>query len=346
MPLLPLQTPRLRLRMMRTADAGVLAAYRNDSDVARFQSWELPFTAGQAVQMLARQDDIDGPTAGRWVQIALETADGTVVGDTAIGLDATGSVATLGYTVAPPWQGNGYAGEAVGALVTALFERTSVHRMVATLDPDHHASMRVVEPLGFRCEGLARHSELIRGEWCDDLRFALLRADHLAWAERPRDRPSDISLIPVTADNLGAVRRLETFRFQRSFVAPMEITLAQALVPGTENGQPVRPWFRAIAADGEVAGFVLVAAAAPGNPEPYLWRFLIDRRHQRRGIGGRAIAALVAELRSEGHVSLVCSWRDGPGGPRAFYEGLGFVPTGELDDGEVVARLACAALRS
>jgi len=30
---------------------------------------------------------------------------------------------------------------------------------------------------------------------------------------------------------------------------------------------------------------------------------------------------------------------DGPGGPRPFYERFGFVPTGALLDGEVVARI-------
>ena len=72
---------------------------------------------------------------------------------------------------------------------------------------------------------------------------------------------------------------------------------------------------------------------------PYLWRLLIDRRHQRRGIGDRVLSLLVARLRAEGHESLLVSWHPGPGGPEPFYLARGFVPTGEVDEDEIVARL-------
>ena len=51
------------------------------------------------------------------------------------------------------------------------------------------------------------------------------------------------------------------------------------------------------------------------------------------------LALLVERLRAEGHSSLLVSWAPGPGGPEPFYLGRGFVPTGEVDDGEIVARL-------
>jgi diamine N-acetyltransferase len=49
---------------------------------------------------------------------------------------------------------------------------------------------------------------------------------------------------------------------------------------------------------------------------------------------------LIARLRAEGHQRLVVSWVDAPGGPRPLYERYGFLPTGEIDDGEVVAALS------
>lgn len=354
MPVLPLRTSRLTLRLMRPSDATTLVRYRNDPAVARYQDWELPYTDASAAAMVAAQDDVDDITPGRWVQIALvhtvdtpdpAAADGILVGDAAVGLDATGSLATLGYTLDPVFQGRGYAGEAAAALVDALFAGTTVHRILATLDPANHASLRVIEPLGFRREGLARQAEFIRGEWLDDLRFGLLRDDRAAWLARPRTAPATVTLEPVTPDSLGAVRRLETFWYQRAFVSPMDSSLAQALVPGEHGGHPVTPWLRAVVADGEVVGFAMVAAAGPGTPEPYLWRFLLDRHHQRRGIGRRAIGALVDTFRAGGHAAMRVSWAEGPGGPRPFYEGLGFVPTGEFDGDEVVARLEFCSFR-
>jgi GNAT superfamily N-acetyltransferase len=85
----------------------------------------------------------------------------------------------------------------------------------------------------------------------------------------------------------------------------------------------------------------MAAAATDHHAEPYLWRLLVDRRHQRRGVGERAVRHFLDLLRAEGHRSVLVSYvADTPGTPEPFYRGLGFVPTGDVDDGEHVARLA------
>jgi diamine N-acetyltransferase len=102
---------------------------------------------------------------------------------------------------------------------------------------------------------------------------------------------------------------------------------------------PVVPWYRAVEADGELVGFVMLAERTAAHPEAYLWRLLIDRRHQRRGIGDLVLASLAARLRAEGHDTLLVSWAPGAGGPEPFYLARGFVPTGVVEDGEIEARL-------
>ena len=337
MAVLPLQTERLNLRMMRVVDAPALAAYRDLAQIARYQSWTMPFTLDAAVQLLEGQAHLDElPTQGL-VQIAIEH-DGDVVGDLAVGMDADPHIAQLGFTLAPAHHGNGFASEAAGALVDALFARTDVHRVVATIDPANVASMRVIEHLGFRYEGTARRAELIRGEWLDDMRFALLRADRADWLARPT-LCHIVELVEITDDNLRAAAALATHRYQERFVAPMARSFTQALVPPMHGEHRVVPWARAVQADGEIVGFMMLSAVSPGEPLPYLWRFLIDRRHQRRGVGGRAIGLLADQLRADGRDALLLSWVDAPGGPRPFYERLGFVPTGVVVDGEIEARL-------
>jgi len=335
---LPIVTPRLRIRMMRTRDAAVLAAYRGLDHIARYQDWSMPYTLADAERALRAQDDLDGPVTGEWVQLAIEHG-GVVVGDLGIGLVAGGHIGSLGFTLAPEHHGKGYASESAGALIDALFATGDVHRVIARLDPDNHASMRLLEQLGFVHEGTARKAELIRGEWLDDMRLGLLREDRAAWLARPTSC-EQVRLVEVTPENLSAVSALRTHIFQRRFVAPMERNLAQALVPEiVKDGVAAVPWFRAVEADGEIVGFVMYADVSPVEPYPFLWRFMIDRTHQRRGVGVKAIAALVDHVRSQGHRVLGTSWVDAPGGPRPFYERLGFVPTGEVDDGEIVARL-------
>ncbi len=105
------------------------------------------------------------------------------------------------------------------------------------------------------------------------------------------------------------------------------------------DGAPVEPWYRAVEADGELVGFVMVARTTTAHPEPYLWRLLIDRSHQRRGIGSAVIELVVDQCREWGDATLLVSWVPGKGRPEPMYLARGFVPTGKLDGGEIEARL-------
>lgn len=312
---------------MRPADAPRLAAYRNLPDVARYQGWSLPYRLDQAEEMLRALDRLDDVTPHQWVQIAV-VRDGYVIGDVAVHLTGT-DIATIGYTLDPAFQGTGFASEAVGALVAGLFARVGVHRVEADTDPQNLASMRVVEPLGFEYEGTSRAVTSVQGEWVDECRFGLLRADHEAWNARPTARPDGVGLVGVTNANVRAVQALRTFRYQEAYVAPVSESLAQALVPPTRNGSVVRPWFRAAVADGEVVGFVMTAEPSDAQPCPHLWRLLVDRRHQRRGIGALIVERLTERFRAEGHRELTVNWTpSGVGAPGQFYERLGFAAEG------------------
>jgi RimJ/RimL family protein N-acetyltransferase len=199
--------------------------------------------------------------------------------------------------------------------------------------------MRVLEALGMQFETLSRQSYPMRGTYVDDLRYAMLRADREAWLGRPRHSPAAVELVAITPGDAHRWAALRTHHSQERFVSPMTNSFRDALFPEVVDGAPVVPWLRGVLADGEPAAFVMLADVTEHHPEPYLWRLLVDRMHQRRGIGGTVLAALRAQLSAAGHRSLLTSWVDGPGGPRRFYELLGFQPTGRVLDGEVEGRL-------
>ena len=175
---------------------------------------------------------------------------------------ADGCVAEIGFTLAPAHHGKGYASEAAGAMIDALFAQTNVHRIAASIDPANVASMRVLEHLGFRYEGTARRAELVRGEWVDDMQFALLRDDRTDWLARPTSCQT-VELVEITTGNLQATVSLATHRYQEQFVAPMARSFSQALIPPMHNDHPVVPWMRAVQADGEIVGFMMLSAASP-----------------------------------------------------------------------------------
>jgi diamine N-acetyltransferase len=141
-----------------------------------------------------------------------------------------------------------------------------------------------------------------------------------------------VELREITKETVRAVLEVETTVEQRSFVAPTSVSIAQAYF------EP-KAWFRAIYADDEPVGFVMLFDDA-ATPEYYLWRLLIGADRQGMGYGRAAMEQVIDYVRSRPNATeLLTSWVPEPGGPEGFYRSLGFVPTGEMDGGEVVARL-------
>ena len=262
--------------------------------------------------------------------------DGIQIGHIDVSVD--GHIAVLDGALESPYRGHGYGAEALGAAMDGLLA-TPIERLAVLVVPDDIAAMRLVERQGFCFEGTTRAATIVDGSPVDQMQFAVLRADRADWLARP-SACAVVELVEITDDNLRAVFALATHKHQEAFVAPVARSLAQFGFPPTHDGHPVVPWARAVRADGEIVGFLLLSAVSDGEPEPYVWRFLIDRRHQRRGVGSRTFGVLADALRAQGHQGIVLSFVDGPGGPRAFYEGLGFVTTGNVHDGEHEARLA------
>ena len=81
--------------------------------------------------------------------------------------------ATLGYWVDGAQAGRGIAPMAVAMATDYCFEHLNLHRMEINIRPENAKSLRVVEKLGFRDEGLRRRFLHIAGDWADHRSFAL-----------------------------------------------------------------------------------------------------------------------------------------------------------------------------
>ena len=335
----PLRTERLLLRPMRIDDAVAMAARRSDPDVARYQNWTTPYPLERAQTMVDEIVAMDGPTDGEWWMLTIADADdSTVLGDLVVHLTWQGRTAEIGYTLARHAWGKGYAVEAATELVRYLFEDLEVRRIEAMLHPDNPASAMVLERAGLVFEGHTKLSFWLDGEGSDDWIYGVVRDDWEAWRDRPLHPPTTVRFVEITADNVVEVGRLSTHRSQQRFVSPVRASFADAMFPEVVDGAPLVPWMRAIEADGELVGFVMVALTTEAHPEPYLWRLLVDRMHQRRGIGRAALDLVVEQCRAWGDRSLLTSWTPGKGSPEPMYLGYGFVPTGEIVDDEIEAR--------
>ena len=71
-PALILETPRLLLRPFRDSDLAPFVAYRSDPTVAKYQSWDAPYTPAQAKEFIEELQQVRPATPGEWYQIAIE----------------------------------------------------------------------------------------------------------------------------------------------------------------------------------------------------------------------------------------------------------------------------------
>ena len=94
------------------------------------------------------------PDQWHWYAIwMIELRDGTHIGDLCFkGLGANGTV-EIGYGVLEEYQGQGYAAEAVDAVVVWALDQPDVTRVEAETAPDNRASQRVLEKCGFLPSG-------------------------------------------------------------------------------------------------------------------------------------------------------------------------------------------------
>jgi RimJ/RimL family protein N-acetyltransferase len=173
-------TRRLSLDLLQPQDAQRLFDYRSLPAVYAFQSWE-PRDLNDAVRFIERYSVKADILPGEWKQFGIYLKDSRdLIGDCGFHLfEAT--QAEIGYTIGPDSQRQGYGSEAVAGLVGYLFRLADVHRVIARTDPNNEASINLLRSLRFRQEGYFKKSSKVRGEWQDDVLFAILEEE---WANR------------------------------------------------------------------------------------------------------------------------------------------------------------------
>jgi diamine N-acetyltransferase len=143
-----------------------------------------------------------------------------------------------------------------------------------------------------------------------------------------------ITLRVINEGNFQECIRLEVDDSQKSFVARNVYSLAQAWLYST-NALPI-----AIYNDETMVGFVMLGVDYYNNGSKKacgLWRLMIDTKHQDKGYGKAAMLKVIAYGKENLHSEeMRTSFVPGNDVAMKLYQNLGFVPTGEVDHGEVV----------
>jgi RimJ/RimL family protein N-acetyltransferase len=163
--LYPLLTERLRIAPLALPDLESFLAYRQDPEIARFQSWEPSYSKKQALELIESQVGVVLPSKGQWLQLAIHhQASAELVGDLALhALEENNSWFEIGFTIAKKYQGQGFAKEAALRLMNEL-DFQGATKFIATTDSRNIASIKVLTALGFQQQPLKGWSEEFKNE--------------------------------------------------------------------------------------------------------------------------------------------------------------------------------------
>lgn len=163
-------------------DIPAFVAYRRNPDVARYQSWSPEYSEADGRRLVESQVGLEFPEAGEWMQFAIRSASGELLGDLAVHVfDDQPDTYELGVTVSPGAQGRGVARAALAAAIDHLVGERGAHRVILTHDERNEPMRRVCGGIGLRHEGTAREADWFKGEWTSVETWAVLASE---WREQ------------------------------------------------------------------------------------------------------------------------------------------------------------------
>jgi len=170
----------VRLRPPRPDDLDAIVATCVDAEAVRWTTVPHPYGRSDAEYFLAEY------SGGRWRRgesavFAIADADDRFVGSMELRITARDpAVGDVGYLVAAPARGRGYAPAALRAMCAWGFATLGLARIEWWAQRGNHASRRVAEKAGFTVEGTCRAALAHRGERRDAWFGAVLPADYAA----------------------------------------------------------------------------------------------------------------------------------------------------------------------
>jgi RimJ/RimL family protein N-acetyltransferase len=145
--------------------------------VARFQSWGTE--SAQAIESdIETFGAVEPGTPGPWYQIGITLSGTKLIGDCGFRvLESEPRQAEFGIALDPEFQKLGYATETLRTLLDYLFIKLGKHRVFGSVDPSNVPSIRLLQRVGMREEAHFIKSLWFKGEWVDDMIFAILASE-------------------------------------------------------------------------------------------------------------------------------------------------------------------------
>ncbi|MEO1044869.1 MAG: GNAT family N-acetyltransferase [Pseudomonadota bacterium] len=177
---------RLILRFLRPDDAESLHVALSDAAVMRYWSTGPHDTLAQTRSYIAgNMPDGEYPALG--IAERAKGPDAPAIGWVSLWEKRDG-IGEIGYILRPDCRGKGYAREAVATVIDYGFASQGYRKIAADIDPDNRPSLRLLEALGFKQEGVLRAHWQTHIGIRDSVMMGLLESE---WQERASVPPGD-----------------------------------------------------------------------------------------------------------------------------------------------------------
>ena len=178
----PIETARLTLRPFVEDDFEALYAYQKLPDVSRYLYTE-PRDLAETEEVLKRRISVTSlEKVGDVLVLAVVLREtGELLGDVNLAwLSEESRQGEFGFVFNPAFHGKGYAGEAAVEMLRLGFDGLGLHRIVGRCDGRNTASAKLMARLGLRREAHFVQNAYVKGEWNDEIVFAMLATE---WAD-------------------------------------------------------------------------------------------------------------------------------------------------------------------
>jgi RimJ/RimL family protein N-acetyltransferase len=190
-PTLPVQTERLVLRTFERGDLDGVTAYHALPSVQRYVFSRTRDTCEVAAALAVMREHVSQQRPGDTLTLAMvRKGDRQILGHVSLlWADATAGQGEIRFVINPSYSGQGYASEAISALLDLAFDHYRIHRIFARCDGRNHNSIKLLQQMGMRLEAHYREHALFQGEWDEELHFAIL--------DREWQRSSKVKELPT-----------------------------------------------------------------------------------------------------------------------------------------------------
>ncbi|MDD3172655.1 MAG: GNAT family N-acetyltransferase [Herbinix sp.] len=174
------QTERLFLKLLNKNDASMVLSFYEENK-SQFEPWEPKrdnhfYTLAYQKASLTAESNLmsEGKLLRYWV--FTKDSPNTLIGSICFQniLREPYRSCSLGYKFSYKYLHQGYASESLKKCIEIVFEEYPIHRIEAYIMENNEPSLRLIERLSFRQEGLSCSYARIGGNWTDHLRYSLI----------------------------------------------------------------------------------------------------------------------------------------------------------------------------